>query len=156
MKNRSSRNILRILVLTVLLAMLIAAVIPVATLAAESHVQTASETSGVVTTPGKTENWLYFKEDTSFDMTTKVAPITFEFELTGTTHIAGAAKGGVIVGNYSEDASTYINIEAIDYGKIIVRGKYNGGSEWTATFYQSEVDIRSGGVHHYTVIVASD
>ena len=155
MKTKSSRTISRILTLTVILAMLIIAVIPVASIAAESQVQTASETSAVVTTPGKTENWLYFKEDTSFDMTTKVAPITFEFELTGTTHIAGGAKGGVIVGNYSEDASTYINIEAIDYGKIIVRGKYNGGSEWTATFYQSEADIRSGGVHHYTIIVAS-
>ena len=156
MKKQSSRAIFRILTFVTLFALLIAAVIPVAALAADAQVQAVADNGSTVTTiPGKTENLRYFKEDTSYDMTTKVAPMTFEFELTGTTHIAGASKGGVIIGNYSESASTYINIEAIDYGKIIVRGKYNGGSEWTATFYQSEADIRVGGVHHYTITVAS-
>ena len=156
MRTSNSKRLARLLTVAVIFAMLIIAVIPVATFAAESQPATVAEsTSGITTTPGKTENWKYFKEDTSYDMTTKVAPITFEFELTGTTHIAGAQKGGVIIGNYSENASTYINIEAIDYGKIIVRGKYNGGAEWTATFYQSEADIRVGGVTHYTVVVAS-
>ena len=113
-------------------------------------------TGGVVTTPGATENSKYFKEDTSYDMTSKInTPMTIEFDLAGCTHLAGAEKGGVIVGNYSEDASSYINVEAVDYGKLIVRGKYNGGSEWTATFYQSEADIRLGGVHHYTITIAS-
>ena len=156
MRTSNSKRLARLLTVAVIFAMLIIAVIPVATFAAESQPATVAEsTSGITTTPGKTENWKYFKEDTSYDMTTKVAPITFEFELTGTTHIAGDKKGGVIIGNYSENASTYINIEAIDYGKIIVRGKYNGGAEWTATFYQSEADIRVGGVTHYTVVVAS-
>ncbi len=121
-------------------------------------VTAASQTTsgGVVTTPGATENYSYFKEDTSFDMASKIdTPMTFEFELAGCANLAGAEKGGVIIGNYSESASTYINIEAVDYGKIIVRGKYNSGSEWTATFYQSEADIRLGGVHHYTVTVGS-
>ena len=113
-------------------------------------------TGGVVTTPGATENSKYFKEDTSYDMTSKInTPMTIEFDLAGCTHLAGAEKGGVIVGNYSEDASSYINVEAVDYGKLIVRGKYNGGSEWTATFYQSEADIRAGGIHHYTITIAS-
>ena len=123
-----------------------------------ASVEAASQitTSGVVTTPGATENYKYFKEDTSYDMTSKVnTPMTFEFELAGCGNIPGASKGGVIIGNYSEDASSYINIEAVDYGKIIVRGKYNGGSEWTATFYQSEADIRTNAVHHYTITVAS-
>ena len=156
MRKQLSKTKWRILTLVTLLAMLIVAVIPVATLAAESQLQTTADSgSSVVTTPGKSENWRYFKEDTAYDMTTKVSPMTFEFELAGTTHIAGAAYGGVIVGNYSENASTYINVEAVDYGKIIVRGKYNGGSEWKATFYQSEADIRVGGIHHYTVTVAS-
>ena len=155
MKNKSSKAFLRILTLTVLLTMLIIAVIPVAALAEESEAQVLSESAPTVTTtPGKSENWRYFKEDTSYDMTTKVSPVTFEFELSGVTHL-GATKGGVIIGNYSEDASTYINVEAVSYGPLIVRGKYNGGSEWTATFYQSEADIRLGDVHHYTIVVAS-
>ena len=113
-------------------------------------------TGGVVTTPGATENYKYFKEDTSYEMTSKInTPMTIEFDLAGCANLAGAEKGGVIVGNYSEGASTYINVEAVDYGKLIVRGKYNGGSEWTATFYQSEADIRLGGVHHYTITIAS-
>ena len=112
-------------------------------------------TGGVVTTPGATENYKYFKEDSAFDMTAKTSPVTFEFELAGCGYIAGASNGGVIIGNYSESASTYINVESIDYGKIIVRGKYNGGSEWKATFYQSEVDIRVNGARHYTVVVGS-
>ncbi len=119
----------------------------------------ASQTTvgGVVTTPGATENVKYFKEDTSFDMSTQTdTPQTFEFELAGCANIAGTDNGGVIIGNYSEDASSYINVEAVDYGKLIVRGKHNSGSEWKATFYQSEADIRTNAVHHYTVTVGSD
>ena len=151
MKNKTARISAFLLIVVMLLG-----IVPVAFVASASGVQTvASASSGITTTPGASENLSYFKEDTSYDMTNKTAPMTFEFELTGTTHIAGAAKGGVIIGNYSENASTYINVEASDYGKIIVRGKFNGGSEWTATFYQSEADIRVGGVTHYTVVVAS-
>lgn len=113
-------------------------------------------TGGVETTPGVSANYKYFKEDTSFDMSSKInTPMTIEFELAGCANLAGAEKGGVVVGNYSDGASSYINVEAITYGQLIVRGKYNGGSEWTATFYQSEADIRSGGVHHYTITIGS-
>ena len=156
MRKNTSQNVSRLVTLVILIGMMLFAVIPVAslTVAAAAGAQAVSG-SGIVTTPGVSENVRYFKEDTSYDMTAKVAPLTFEFELSGCTHIAGSAKGGVIIGNYSEDASTFINVEAIDYGKIIVRGKFNGGSEWTATFYQSEADIRVGGIHHYTVTVAS-
>ena len=153
MKSRSSRTISRILTLTVILAMLIIAVIPVASIAAESQVQTASETSAVVTTPGKSENLRYFKEDTSFDMTNKVSAVTFEFELAGCGNIPGAQNGGVIIGNYSEDATSYINIEVRDYGRIRVRGKANGGSEWVADFDQSEADIRTNSARHYAIVL---
>ena len=64
-------------------------------------------TGGVVTTPGATENYKYFKEDTSYEMTSKInTPMTIEFDLAGCANLAGAEKGGVIVGNYSEGAST--------------------------------------------------
>ena len=153
MKNKSSRTISRILTLTVILAMLIVAVIPVASLAAESQVQTAAETgSGVTTTPGSSGNMRYFKEDTSYDMTNKVAAVTFEFELAGCGNVPGTS-GGVIIGNYSEDATSYINIEVVEYGKIRVRGKANGGSEWTANFDQNEADIRVNSVRHYTIVL---
>ena len=153
MKTKSSRTISRIMTLTVILAMLIIAVIPVASIAAESQVQTASETSAVVTTPGKSENLRYFKEDTSFDMTNKVSAVTFEFELAGCGNIPGAQNGGVIIGNYSEDATSYINIEVRDYGRIRVRGKANGGSEWVADFDQSEADIRTNSARHYAIVL---
>lgn len=122
------------------------------------HTVAASQTvlGDVVTSPGATENVKYFKEDTSFDLSNRTdTPQTFEFELAGCANIAGADNGGVIIGNYSEDASSYINVEAVDYGKLIVRGKHNGGSEWKATFYQSEADIRTNAVHHYTVTVGA-
>ena len=143
----------RVVSLVLTLALLIG-IMPMSFVSIEAASQVT--TGGVVTTPGATENYKYFKEDTSYDMTSKInTPMTIEFDLSGCTHIAGADKGGVIVGNYSEDASSYINVEAVDYGKLIVRGKYNGGSEWTATFYQSEADIRAGGIHHYTITIAS-
>ena len=111
---------------------------------------------GVTTTPGATGYQNYFKEDTSYDMSSKVnTPMTFEFELAGCSALPGASNGGVIVGNYSENATSYINIEIETYGKIIVRGRYNSGSEWIATFYQSEHDARIGGVHHYAVTIGS-
>ena len=150
MKKITSRAVS--LVLT--LAMLIGMVPMVFSVSVDAASQTT--TGGVVTTSGATENYKYFKEDTNYEMTNKVdTPMTFEFELAGCGNIAGASKGGVIIGNYSESASSYINIEAVDYGKLIVRGKYNNGSEWTATFYQSEADIRTNAIHHYTITVAS-
>ena len=153
MKTKSSRTISRILTLTVILAMLIIAVIPVASIAAESQVQTAAETgSGVTTTPGTSGNYRYFKEDTSYDMTNKVDAVTFEFELAGCGNVPGTS-GGVIIGNYSEDATSYINIEVRDYGRIRVRGKANGGSEWVADFDQSEADIRTNSARHYAIVL---
>ncbi len=122
------------------------------------HSEAASQSTlgDVVTSPGASESAKYFKEDTSFDLSNRTdTPQTFEFELAGCANIAGADNGGVIIGNYSEDASSYINVEAVDYGKLIVRGKHGGGSEWKATFYQSEADIRTNAVHHYTVTVGS-
>ena len=160
MRKNNTKFISRLMTLAILLGMMLVAVLPIATYASETQfystqTNTKSASEVTTTTPGTSGNLIYFKEDTSYDMINKVAPLTFEFELSGCTHIAGESKGGVIIGNYSEDASTFLNIEVIDYGKIIVRGKYNGGSEWTATFYQSEADIRVGGVHHYTITVAS-
>ena len=96
------------------------------------HSEAASQSTlgDVVTSPGASENAKYFKEDTSFDLSNRTdTPQTFEFELAGCANIAGADNGGVIIGNYSEDASSYINVEAVDYGKLIVRGKHGGGSE---------------------------
>ncbi len=114
-----------------------------------------SDAESITTTTGASGVMNYFKEDTSFDMTSKIdTPMTIEFELAGCSHLAGAANGGVIIGSYSENASTYLNVEVETYGKIIVRGKFSG-SEWTATFYQSEVDVRVGGTHHYTVTIGS-
>ncbi|MBR2971517.1 MAG: hypothetical protein IKC61_01140, partial [Clostridia bacterium] len=126
---------------------------PSASLTANAVGAQAVAGSGVVTTPGVSENQRYFKEDTYYEMSNKInAPVTIEFELAGCTHI-GSAAAGVIIGNYSEDATSYINVEAIDYGRLRVRGKYNGGSEWVANFEQSEADIRSGGVHHYAIVL---
>lgn len=148
MRKRICRAVSLVLTLALLVGMM-PMVFVVSTSAA-----TQVTTGGVVTTPGASENYKYFKEDTSFDMSSKInTPMTFEFELAGCGNIAGGIKGGVIIGNYSEDASSYINIEAVDYGKITVRGKYNGGSEWTASFYQSEADIRTNTVHHYTITI---
>ncbi len=111
---------------------------------------------GVATTPGVTDFQNYFKEDTSYDMSSTVnTPMTFEFELAGCSNLPGAKNGGVIVGNYSESASSYINVEVSTYGQIIVRGRYNADSEWVATFYQSEHDVRIGGIHHYAVTIGS-
>ena len=130
MKRITSKVLSLVLSLALLMCMM-----PI-TLSVSALPSSQTTTGGVVTTPGATQNYKYFKEDTNFDMTSKVdTPMTFEFELAGCANIAGATKGGVIIGNYSEDASSYINIEAADYGKLIVRGKYNNGSEWTAQFY---------------------
>ncbi len=148
------KNTPKVVSLVLTLAMLIGTL----PLALSVRTEAASQTTvgGVVTTPGATEVLKYFKEDTAFDMSEKVnAPMTFEFDLAGCGNIAGAVSGGVIIGNYSEDASAYINVEAVDYGKLIVRGKHTSGSEWRATFYQSEADIRTNAVRHYTVTVGS-
>lgn len=150
MKKTASRALSLVLVIVMLIGIL-----PVS-LSVDTTAASQTTNGGIVTTPGVTENYKYFKEDSSFDMASKInTPVTIEFELAGCANLAGSEKGGVIFGNYSESASTYINVEVVDYGKIIVRGKYNGGSEWTATFYQSEADVRLGGVHHYTVVIAS-
>ena len=150
MCKKSSKFVSRFLVVTLVVAMLLVAVLPIASLAAES-----SGSGSVSTTPGSTGNVRYFKEDTNYEMSNKVAPMTIEFELVDCGSIPGASNGGVIVSNYSEDASTYIIVEVETYGKIRVRGKYNGGSEWTAQFYQSEADVRLNGTHHYTITIAS-
>ena len=150
MKKTASRALSLVLVIVMLIGIL-----PVS-LSIDTTAASQTTNGGIVTTPGATENYKYFKEDSSFDMASRInTPVTIEFELAGCANLAGSEKGGVIFGNYSESASTYINVEVVDYGKIIVRGKYNGGSEWTATFYQSEADVRLGGVHHYTVVIAS-
>ena len=150
MKKITSRAVSLVLTLALLICMM-----PV-TLSVSALPTAQTTTGGVASTPGTSDNYKYFKEDTNYEMSSKVdTPMTFEFELAGCANLPGASKGGVVIGNYSEDASTYINIEVVDYGKIIVRGKYNGGSEWTATFYQSEADVRLGGIHHYTITVAS-
>ena len=150
MCKKSSRIISRFLVAALVVAMLLVAVLPIASLAAG-----ASGSGSVSTTPGSTGNLRYFKEDTNYEMSNKVAPMTIEFELVDCGSIPGASNGGVIVSNYSEDASTYIIVEVETYGKIRVRGKYNGGSEWTAQFYQSEADVRLNGTHHYAITIAS-
>ena len=144
----------RITLLALLTLALVISMMPFAFIASASGAQSVSG-SGVATTPGVSENLRYFKEDTYYQMTKKVSAMTFEFELSGCAYIPGGSNGGVIVGNYGEDASTYINVEVRTYGQIFVRGKYNGGDEWTAQFYQSECDIRTGAVRHYTVTVGS-
>ena len=151
MCKKSSVIVSRFLVAAVLIAMLTALMLPIAALGAESG------TASVSTTTGSTENYRYFKEDTGYDMSYKVnTPMTIEFELAGCGSIAGANPGGVIVGNYSEDAATYINVEVAEWGLIRVRGRYNSGSEWTANFYASEnADIRLNGVHHYAITIGS-
>ena len=148
------RTTSRVISLALTLAMLIA-MVPL-TMPFETESASQITNGGVVTTPGVSGNLRYFKEDTCFDTSKKVdTPMTFEFELAGCANIAGAVPGGVILGHYSEDASSYINIEAVTYGAITVRGKYNNGSEWKAVFYQSEVDIRTNGIRHYTITVGS-
>ena len=155
MKTHILKKISRLLTLTVIFCMLIVAIVPVVSIAASELNSTRSTSASVVTTPGSTGNYRYFKEDTYYQMTNKInAPMTIEFELTGCSYLAGAENAGVIVGNYSEDASTYINIEATTYGKLVVRGKLNG-TAWQADFYQSEADIRMGGIHHYTITIGS-
>ena len=151
MCKKSSKIISRFLVVTLLMAMLVALALPMASSAAESSV------SGVTITTGSSENLRYFKEDTSYDMSNKVdTPMTIEFEITGCGSIPGANPGGVIVGNYSEDAASYINVEVAEWGLLRVRGKYNNGSEWVANFYSSEgADIRLNGAHHYAITIAS-
>ena len=152
MCKKSSTIISRFLVVSILLAMLVALALPFASLAAETNGTSVS----VSTTPGSTGNYRYFKEDTSYDMSQKVAPMTIEFELTGCGSIAGANPGGVIVGNYSENASTYLSVEVAEWGLLRVRGRYNSGAEWVANFYSSEgADVRLNGVHHYAVTVGS-
>jgi len=144
----------KVISLVLTLAMLVG-IVPL-TVSFSAVAASQNTVGGVVTTPGATENVKYFKEDTSFDLSKRTdTPQTFEFELAGCANIAGADNGGVIIGNYSEDAASYINVEAVDYGKLIVRGKHNNGSEWKATFYQSEADIRTNATHHYSVTVGS-
>ena len=77
MCKKSSVIVSRFLVVALLMAMLVALVLPVAALGAENGAASVS----VSTTPGSTENYRYFKEDTSYDMTNKVDAVTFEFEL---------------------------------------------------------------------------
>ena len=152
MCKKSSTIISRFLVVSILLAMLVALALPFASLAAEINGTSVS----VSTTPGSTENYRYFKEDTGYDMSQKVAPMTIEFELTGCGSIAGANPGGVIIGNYSENAATYLSVEVAEWGLLKVRGRYNSGTEWVASFYSSEgADVRLNGVHHYAVTVGS-
>ena len=154
MCKKSSKIVSRLLVVALLFAMLLMVALPTASLAAE----TASVSSvSVSTTPGSTENLRYFKEDTSYDMSEKInTPMTIEFEITGCGSIPGATPGGVIVGNYSENAATYVNVEVAEWGLLRVRGRYNSGSEWVANFYSSEgADIRLNGVHHYTITIGS-
>ena len=154
MSKRSSRIISRLLVVTTLVAMLLVAMLPVVSLAQENRSVSSVDIS---TTTGSTENLRYFKEDTYFDMSEKVnTPMTIEFELTGCGSIPGANPGGVIVSNYSEDASSYISVEVAEWGLLKVRGRYNSGAEWTASFYSGEsADIRLNGVHHYTILINS-
>jgi len=153
MRKKSFKIFLRLFTSSLLICMMLILVMPSASLTANAAGAQAVAGSGVVTTPGVSENQRYFKEDTYYEMSNKInAPVTIEFELAGCTHI-GSSGGGVIIGNYSEDATSYINIEAVDYGKLRVRGKYNGGSEWVANFEQAEADIRSGGVHHYAIVL---
>ena len=151
MCKKSSVIISRFLVVAVLIAIFTALVLPIAALGAESGATSLS------TTTGSTENYRYFKEDTGYDMSSKVnTPMTIEFELAGCGSIAGANPGGVIVGNYSENAATYLSVEVAEWGLIKVRGRYNSGSEWTANFYASEnADIRLNGVHHYAITIGS-
>ena len=150
MKKIASRTLSLALVIVMLVGIL-----PIG-LSVDTTAASQTTNGGIVTTPGATENYKYFKEDSVFDMASKInTPMTVEFELAGCANLAGAEKGGVIFGNYSESAGTYINIEVSTYGQIIVRGRYNGGSEWTATFYQSEADVRVGGIRHYTVVIQS-
>ena len=153
MRKKSSKIFLRLFTSSILICMMLILAMPLASLAANAAGAQAVAGSGIVTTPGVSQNQRYFKEDTYYEMSDKInAPVTIEFELAGCTHI-GSSGGGVIIGNYSEDATSYINIEAVDYGKLRVRGKYNGGSEWVANFEQAEADIRSGGVHHYAIVL---
>ena len=153
MSKRSSKFISRFFTVISLVAMLLVAVLPVVSFAQDAGAKT---TVSVNTTPGSTENLRYFKEDTYYDMSEKVAPMTIEFELTGCGSIPGANPGGVIVGNYSEGASTYVNVEVVEWGLLRVRGKFNSGSEWIANFYSSEsADVRLNGVHHYTIVINS-
>ena len=156
MKRNSSRNSLRILTIAILFAMSLACLMPLAALTSSAEsVSALSEQSNVVTTPGSSALSRYFKEDTNYEMSEKIdTPVTIEFEIAACGNIAGASNGGVLLSNYSEDASTYLIIEAETYGKLRVRGKYNGGSEWTAQFYQSEADIRLNPVHHYTFVLS--
>ena len=150
MKKIASRTLSLVLVIVMLVGIL-----PIS-LSVDTTAASQTTNGGIVTTPGATENYKYFKEDSFFDMASKInTPMTVEFELAGCANLAGAEKGGVIFGNYSESAGTYINVEVSTYGQIIVRGRYNGSSEWTATFYQSEADVRVGGIHHYTVVIQS-
>ena len=157
MKRNSLRNSSRILTIAILFAMTLAFLMPLTVLTSSAEsVSARSAQSNVVTTPGASEVSRYFKEDTNYEMSEKIdTPVTIEFEISSCGNIAGASNGGVLFSNYSEGASTYLIIEADTYGKLRVRGKYNGGSEWTAQFYQSEADVRLNGVHHYTVTVAS-
>ena len=148
MKRITSKVLSLVLSLALLMCMM-----PI-TLSVSALPSSQTTTGGVVTTPGATQNYKYFKEDTSFDMTSKIdGPMTIEFELAGCGFIAGSVAGGVIIGNYSEDATSYINVEVRDYGRIRVRGKYNGGSEWIADFDQSEADIRTNSVRHYAIVL---
>ena len=156
MKTKSSRTISRILTLTVILAMLIIAVIPVASIASESQVQTASETDAnlVTTTTGNTGNYPYFKEDTYYDISNAIdTPLTYEFEVSNCGSI-GSGSGGVLLGNYGKDKTPCVSIEFSEWGQI--RFYVNNKAGYVTDIKFSGADHRKNDITHYAITVDPD
>ena len=153
MRNNNSKRLARLLTVTLLLAMLVIAVIPVATYAAESQVATVAEDEAtrVTTTPGATGNIPYFKADTYYDVSKSLdTPLTYEFEVSNCGNI-GSDSGGIVIGNYGKDKTPCVSIELSSWGQIRFYVNNKGG--YVSDIKFSGVDHRKNDITHYAITI---
>ena len=156
MRNNNSKRLARLLTVTLLLAMLVIAVIPVATYAAESQAVTVAEDEAnrVTTTTGATGNIPYFKADTYYDVSKSLdTPLTYEFEVSNCGNI-GSGSGGILLGNYGKDKTPCVSIEFYDWGQIRFYVNNKGG--YVSDIKFSGVDHRKNDITHYAITIDPD
>ena len=155
MQKKIYSTISRVFTVTVLLAMLIIAVIPVATLAAENAVTTGvvDTTDPVATVIGRNGNYPYFKEDTYYDLSTAIdTPLTYEFEVSACGNI-GSVSGGIVFGNYGKDRTSCVSIEFYEYGAIRFYVNNKAGYVADIKFSSANHDHRKNDIIHYAITV---
>ena len=153
MRNNNSKRLARLLTVTLLLAMLVIAVIPVAMYAAESQAVTVAEDEAnrVTTTTGATGNIPYFKADTYYDVSKSLdTPLTYEFEVSNCGNI-GSGSGGILLGNYGKDKTPCVSIEFYDWGQIRFYVNNKGG--YVSDIKFSGVDHRKNDITHYAITI---